>query len=348
MSECPIVKVERLNSVDAFVVFDLDHAETSVGVTRLAPKVLVDGATWLARSQTYQLASFEIRAGGASAGINAKPPDRDEAVRGFVDEVEPWVEAGRFLTEPARGLDAADLDRLGRVDRRGSDFWAAVPELTVAGLMASAEAGGASLDGRTVAIEGFERYGATLTDAVAGRGGRVVAIGTASGAAVAPGGFDPAVIAERWAQDGSELVTGLVADPGPPASVLAAPAEVLFVGSKAGVLEHGAAVSTEATLVVPTGPVPVTAKALAVLVRNGAVVLPDFLTTAGPALIGFRDGVDGVDGGGDSARYVTAQIGGALEEVLAHEKGVFVGACLRAEAFLSSWCDTLPFGRPLS
>jgi glutamate dehydrogenase (NAD(P)+) len=344
MSEWPIVKVERLNSVDAFVVFDLDHAETSVGVTRLAPKVLVDGATWLARSQTYQFASFEIRAGGASAGINAKPANREEAVSGFVAEVEPWVEGGRFLTEPARGLGAADLAPLGRVDRRGSDFWAAVPALTVAGVVASAEAGDASLDGRTVAIEGFERYGATLTDAVANRGGRVVAIGTASGAAVEPEGFDPAVVADRWAQDGPDLVTGLVAHPAPPAAVLAAPAEVLFVGSKAGVLEHGAAASTKATLVVPTGPVPVTAKALAVLVRGGAVVLPDFLTTAGPALIGFRDG----DVGGDPARYVTEQIGGALEEVLAHEKGVFVGACLRAEAFLSSWCDALPFGRPLS
>ena len=38
------------------------------------------------------------------------------------------------------------------------------------------------------------------------------------------------------------------------------------------------------TDVVPTGPVPLTAKALAVLRAAGRTVLPDFVTTAGPSL----------------------------------------------------------------
>jgi hypothetical protein len=38
---------------------------------------------------------------------------------------------------------------------------------------------------------------------------------------------------------------------------------------------------------------------------------------------------------------------GALGEVLPHEQGPLLGACLRAEAYLATWRDELPFGRPL-
>ena len=54
----PVV-VNKLPDTDAFVVEDLDGASTHVGIVRLAPKILVDGATTLARSMTYLFASFE-------------------------------------------------------------------------------------------------------------------------------------------------------------------------------------------------------------------------------------------------------------------------------------------------
>jgi hypothetical protein len=34
-------------------------------------------------------------------------------------------------------------------------------------------------------------------------------------------------------------------------------------------------------------------------------------------------------------------------EVLAHAEGPVLGACIRAEAFLGTWVDELPFGRPI-
>ncbi|MDD9369328.1 MAG: hypothetical protein PV358_04385, partial [Acidimicrobiales bacterium] len=81
------MKVDKLTGTDGFVVTDLDDATTSVGVVRLAPKVLRDGAQLLARSVTYAFASFGIAGhGGASAGINAKPDARDDALAAFLDE----------------------------------------------------------------------------------------------------------------------------------------------------------------------------------------------------------------------------------------------------------------------
>jgi hypothetical protein len=42
------------------------------------------------------------------------------------------------------------------------------------------------------------------------------------------------------------------------------------------------------------------------------------------------------------------QVVAVLDEVLDHADGPLLGACYRAEAFLRTWRDTLPFGRPLA
>lgn len=337
------MKVEKLPSADAFVVFDLEQAETSVGVVRLAPKVLVDGATWLARSQTYQFAVFGRRMGGASAGVNAKVDARADAIRGFVADVGPWVQQRRLLLDPGKGVAAADLADLRADDPRPANLWDDAPALRAAGLCAAAVAAcGGSLDGRTVAIEGFERGGPELASALADAGARITAVSTASGTAVDARGYDRDRL--TGAPDGApDIVAALTDQPAPSAAVLVAPADVLFVGSKAGVVGHAEAQSLGASVVVPSGPVPVTAKALAVLGRRDVVVLPDFVTTAGPVLAAFP-----AEAGGDSPAAVDALVGGLVGELLHGEEPPFLAACRRAEAFLASWCDTLPFGRPLA
>src|SRR3546814_510737 len=100
------VRIHKLSSTDAFVAFDLDDTP-SVGVTRLARKVLTDGAELLARSTTYAFASFGVRMGGASAGINAEGDGRDPAVAAFVEEMRSAVADGRWATAPAPGRPEA-------------------------------------------------------------------------------------------------------------------------------------------------------------------------------------------------------------------------------------------------
>lgn len=53
------MKYHKISSTDAFIIFDLGDVP-SVGVTRLARKVLVDGAELLARSTTYSLSLIHI------------------------------------------------------------------------------------------------------------------------------------------------------------------------------------------------------------------------------------------------------------------------------------------------
>ena len=111
-------------------------------------------------------------------------------------------------------------------------------------------------------------------------------------------------------------------------------ADLLFCGSKVGIVDHEVADRLAVGAVVPTGPLPITTRAVAHCRRREITALPDFLTTAGPLV-----------GNVDKAREVVAAI---VAEVADHDDGPIIGACVRAEAFLSDWQDDLPFGRPMA
>jgi glutamate dehydrogenase/leucine dehydrogenase len=287
------VHVHKLESTDGFIVFDLGDAP-AVGVVRQAPKVLRDGAELLARSTTYAAASFGLAIGGGSAGINAKPDDRDAAVAAFLEEVAELVSSGRWLPGPGVGVRADELSALDRADERAQAF-----DQTTAGESAVAAALGAlgSLDGKRVAIVG----NGPITEAAA-------ASASANGATPEPqAGFD-------------------------------ADCDVLLVAGKAGALEHDLAATVKAGVVVALTPVAVTARALAVLGRAGVIVVPDYLSTAGPLLTALDpDGEDPM-----------VRVHDAVAALATEGTNLWMAATLKAEEHLRSWQDELPFGRPLA
>jgi glutamate dehydrogenase (NAD(P)+) len=343
------VRIQKLEGTDAFIVFDLDDAAHNIGVTRVAPKILVDGATLLARSTTYLFATFEQEAGGASAGINVKPPtDRAEAIATFVREVQPLVEAGTFLTEPGKGISREELAPLHAVDPRvGFDPREAQLLLGLSAVAAADKA--RPLDGARVAIEGLDTATLSVVTEAVARGAKVVSVATAKGAAHDAAGLDAAALADAVAAHGAGALETLGLDVAPAGSVFAADADVLFTGSKSGVIDGDVAATIVAqgtvSCVVPIAPVPVTAKGLAVLRHANTVVLPDFLTTCGPLFAMFPEEGASTD---DVRAVVVEQVDAVLGEVLDHADGPLLAACYRAESFLKTWQTTLPFGRPLA
>jgi glutamate dehydrogenase/leucine dehydrogenase len=287
------MQLHKLTSTDGFIVFDLDDAP-AVGVVRLAPKVLRDGAELLARSTTYAAASFGLQLRGASGGLNAKPDGREAAVAAFVEEVTELVDSDRWLPGPGLGITTDDLRALPRAEQRATAF-----DQTAAGESAVAAALGAlgSLDGKRLAIVG---------------NGPLVEAAAASAAA-------NGATAEPQAGVDSEC-------------------DALLVAGKAGMLEHDLAATVRAKVVVPLTPVPVTARALAVLGRAGVVVIPDFLSTAGPLLAAFDPD------GGDAMERVHAGVAALAGE----GTNLWMAACLKAEDHLRTWQPELPFGRPLA
>ncbi len=337
------MSTRKLTTVDAFIISDLNDAPLSAGIVRLAPKLLIEGATWLARSQTYQFASFGRQVGGASAGINTPAEARAEAIAAFVAEFTPDSET--VLLDAGKGLGAAEIAALRASDPRPSAVIDDAAALRRAGIVASAELALGGLDGRTVAIEGFDAAGLQLATDLAARGARLVAISTASGTASSADGFDIAALADGLAAQKADVVTQLGVDAKPGWAIFGAGVDALFVGSKSGALDHNGAPHVKAKVVVPSGSLPVSAKALAMLTRAGVVVLPDFIVTGGP-LAAWP--VNGAAAPTDAIAAAGALVTDALGEVLGAPQGAVLAACERAESFLLTWRSELPFGRPIA
>jgi hypothetical protein len=282
------VELRKLESTDAFYVLDLPDAARSVGVVRLAPKVLVDGAEQLARSTTYALAAHGVAAGGVSGGINAKPDGRDAAVTSFCEEVAPLVAEGRLVLSPGTGLTADELAPLGCEP---------------------------------------------LDDGLLARGAAAAARVWGSGSAAVAG---PA--AAEWADRLGPWWTDTGGTWEGAAETFGAEVNVLFLTGKAGLLDDEHVGTIGARVVVGVTPVPVTAKAYASLNRHGATFVPE-LVAGGAAWLAAVD----PDGGDPVER--TARLAG---EVKAEGGEPWRVAVARAEAFLSTWQTSLPFGRPLA
>ena len=342
------MRLHKFGDVDAFVALDLAGAEAGSGPVRWARKILQGGAKDLARSQTYTYAALQMRRSGASAGISAEAPGRAEAVAGFVAEAAALVAEGTYLPDAAKGVSDDDLAPLRDGDPRNAgrlDAFGARCD----GLSAAAATDAAvDLDGRSAVIEGFSAAGPALAEEVVRRGGRIVGLATAEGSLASADGFDPAALAEAWSAHGDKALGALagtddgLAEPG---ALWGVAADIVFAGSKMGVVHHGIAEGLDCRALVPSGRLAFTSKALAVCRRNGIAAVPDFVALAGSTVAAWSS-PDTSDE--DLRAEIADTVSTLMAEALTSDDGPFLGACYAAEAFLSTWQDELPFGRPLA
>jgi hypothetical protein len=267
--------------------------------------VLQDGTKLLARSVTYTYATFGISGrGGASAAINAKPDDRETALAAWIEEVRPLAEGNHLTLEPGNGITADDLAPLG---------WAPPDAgLRARGALAAAAAARGRAGGG----------GGAAPSSMAGRRVAVVGVGPVA---------DAATTAAKEA--GAELADDRYD----------AECDVLLVAGKAGCLDHETAATVQTRAVVPLSPVPVTARALAILGRADTVVVPDFISTAAPLLADLD-----TNGAGDSSEDPVEQIAAKVRGLASEGTGLWLAACVAAEEFLATWTSERPFGRPLA
>ncbi len=226
---------------------------------------------------------------------------------------------GRHATGISAGINAAPDDRDAAVAAFAAEVagWDAGYRLVAAKGVDSGSLGSveADADPALLAVGAVAAARAACPDA---------ATATIDGT-TADGSLGAALVAELAAH-GIEVVDA--DDP------LTAEADLLFAGDRVGMVDHAAADRLRVRAVVPTGPLPITTKAVAHCRRNGVLALPDFVTTVGPLL-------------GD-AEATRSLVGEVVASVVGHDDGPILGACERAEAFLTGWQDDLPFGRPMA
>jgi hypothetical protein len=310
----------KLETGDGFVVRDFSDGP-SVGVVRRAKKILQSSAADLARSATYTFAAFEYPVSGASAGLNLAGDPTDEAVAAALEssvaELAQLGQEHQISLQAGKGMTAELVRSLHPTLPVDAEL------ATTAGVLAAASwAVDGRLDGSRVALE--------QTKASPAPASLVAALGEAGAQIVDVDGADT----QPW-------------------KIWAADVDIILAGSKPGVLNHQGAELLTAAAVVPWGPIPYTTRALATATRLGRTrILPDFVTAAGALLVDrLADGLNGGSAGGSaggSLDQLADRVQSLLSETADHDDGPVLGACHRAESFLTTWRPAVPFGRPMA
>ena len=346
-----LMRVERLATVDGFIVFDLDDVRVSAGGTRLAPDVTEAEVAHLARAMTYKFGILGTRMGGAKAGVRAEQSEKPEVMARYCEEIRPLYESRTFLTGADLGTSEADFallhtDEGDHVIRSVVDGVPFEDLLTGYGVAAAAEVAVGSLEGRTVVLEGFGKVGGGLAREVVRRGARLVAVSTVVGAVHDPDGLDVERLWELRGEHGDLLVEELGLEVRLPAALYEVPADVVVPGARVGVIDEQVAGGLDALAVVPAANVPYTEAGLRVLKERAIPAHADFVCNAG-GVIGYESAAEA------TPETVLADVGrrvaALVAEAMAHPEGPFPGAVALAEDFIRSWRgdDGMPAGPPL-
>ena len=248
----------------------------------------------------------------------------------FRAEIAGRLQSGELMTGPDLGTsedDFAGLPTPGGDDGVATKAVGGLPAeelLTGIGVASALEAalpGG--LDGRTIALQGFGKMGASIARAVDARGGRIVAVSTLAGCAVAPPGqwFPVAQLLEARDAWGDDLVHHLRARAHPRYAVWAASCDALVPGARPGSLNRHTARHVAARVVVPVANAPYTAGGLDTLEARGIEAHADFVTSGGGAMAYLAPAVaqaDGVDAARDAIDAIMHAI---VEETRAADIG---------------------------
>jgi glutamate dehydrogenase (NAD(P)+) len=334
------MNVLRLETVDAFVAFDLDDSPHNAGGTRLAPDVTEQEGALLARAMTYKFAVLGRPLGGAKGMVRAAADGRTDAMARYCEEIRPLVSSRRFLTGPDLGTYEADFAPLRaptwepHVLNSTVDGVAFEDVLTGFGVAVAAGVAIDGLDGRTVAIEGFGKVGAGVAREFTRRGGSVVAVSTIAGCVADPGGLDLDQLWEARAAHGDALVTELGRDRLPRDALFDIDADVVVPGARVGVIDEQRAARVAARVVVPAANVPYTVGGLAKLADRGIAAHADFVCNAA-AVVGYTSPASA------SRDEVLAHVERTISELVrassADARGPFAGATAVAEEILRTW-----------
>ena len=341
------MEIKQLESVKGFVIYDLPGADTYVGPSRLGAKLAPGNAEMLVRHQTYVFALAEQRKSGATIGLKVDPEDTDAAVNALAGELASEFESQHLLTSPGLRLNRESLGPILRHDKRNPvvrdnrDGVTFEDELLALGAVTCAAFFAKPSGKWDAAIEGFNQTGIGVAREIETQGGTVKRISTNKGCV--SGNFDSATLADAWLEAGADCVEQL-GSVEKAWTIWKSDVDAIFVGSKPGAMSGDGAKGVGETPIIATSAAAVSSKALAILRKNNTPVAADFLSNIGPALAWWAPEETSQD---ELRSSTSAFVTGLLEETAGHSDGPFMAACYKAEAFMESWQEQRPFGRPL-
>lgn len=284
------------------------------GGLRFSPQVDIDEVRALAMWMTWKCAIVDLPFGGAKGGVTVDPracstDELERLTRRYTSEILPIIGPDHDIMAPDMGTDAQTMAWV--MDTYSMQRGHSVPSvvtgkpLAIGGSLGRTTATGRgvvhttgevlhdlgrSLEGTTVAVQGFGKVGAFASVGFAEADAIVVAVSDQFGGVTRASGLDVAALQEHVAQTGS-----VVGFPGGDAlsndELLALDVDVLVPAAVEGALDGAHAAAVRATVVVEAANGPTTAEGDAVLADAGITVVPDVLANAGGVVVSYFEWV---------------------------------------------------------
>lgn len=299
-------------SIGHFIGYRVQHDNSRgpfKGGIRYHHQVDIDEVRSLASLMTWKTALIGVPFGGAKGGIQVNPHELSSAeierlTRRFVGKIHEFIGPQTDIPAPDMNTNAQVMswffDEYSRlngfspavvtgksVDLHGSLGRGAA---TGRGCMFAAREtlkhDGRSLEGATVAVQGFGNVGSWAAKLMAGEGAKVVATSDVRGGIYNPAGLDVEALLAHTQETGS--VVGFVGSQAlSNDDLLQLDVDVLVPAALGHVIHEGNADKIRAQYIIEGANGPVTAAADETLYKNGVVVVPDIYANAGGVTVSY-------------------------------------------------------------
>ena len=308
---------DHANGARGWFVIDRLVGGMCSGGIRMRRGVTVDEVTDLARTMSHKMAVLDIPYGGAKSGIDYDPASAQApaVLRGFIEAIRPFI-AERYATGADLGTHedeiiaacqlvglthplqagfklegGAGLSRVKQALALSSEGVPITELMAGYGVaectMEAADVIGLSLEGATVALQGFGNVGGAAARYLDRAGVRIVAVADIEGAILDGDGLDvPRLLAirDRFGHiDRSRLPAGARCAPEP--AWLEQGVDIVIPAAVGNAIRADNQVAIECRLLVEAANNPVTDEAEAVLEARGVTILPDFVANAAAAFL---------------------------------------------------------------
>jgi len=311
------VPIKRDNGdVATFIGFRMQHNSKRgpmKGGLRYHPEVNADEVLALASLMTWKTAVVDLPYGGAKGGISVNPKDLsvdelERLTRRFVDEIHDVFGPDKDIPAPDMGTNSQTMAWImnqyqkfhgfspGCVTGKPVELYGAEgrEEATGRGVgtltLALLRKFGRTIEGSTVAIQGFGNVGTFTAAYLHKAGGRVIAISDVSRAILNREGID-ITAALNWVADKKSLAGFPGGETISNEGLLALDVDVLIPAALGGVLTEENANDVRAQFVIEAANGPTTPEADAIFQKKEIVVLPDILANAGGVTVSYFEWV---------------------------------------------------------
>ena len=315
------------------------------GGIRYHPGVTRDEVKALSGWMVYKCAVVDIPYGGGKGGIAIDPADYSEAelerlTRSFATELRPLIGEDRDIPAPDVNTGQREMNWIkdtyetlerttapGVITGKAIDSGGSAGRVEATGRSTALAARetfdwlGDSIEGKTVAVQGYGNAGSIAAYLLADLGAEIVAVSDSAGGIYDPNGFDARDVRRHKAETGS--VTGYEGtEPVTNDELLTLDVDLLVPAALENAIDADLATEVSADVIAEAANGPLTPSADAELAGRDVLVIPDIFANSGGVTVSYFEWVQNRQ----RFSWTESRVNEELERVITNAFGDIVDA----------------------